>query len=188
MEHREVRVRGVLISRQRELLRRIAGAQYTAALSRVPATACEEYESASILSWCGQGAARAVTAAVAVELGRDPIELVRHVVEISTREALRGPWAILLGRMTDLHAIVRRASVVFEKAFDRGTLRATLVDKEVSRVTLEGWPDPHPMDVESIACGIETMLGVLERPCTVISVRRGAVIEYTIRLRSARPV
>ncbi len=181
-----MRVRGVLISRQRELLRRAAGARYAIALSRVSPAAREDYDSAGILSWCGQSSARAVTTAVAVELGRSPIELVRHIVEVSTREALQGPWAILLGSMTDDHAILRRASKVFEKAFDRGTLSATLLADGTSRVTLEGWPNAHAMDIESIACGMETLLDVLGRHCTVSSARRGPVIEYTVKVERNR--
>lgn len=182
MEEPDIRVRGVLIARQRDLLKREAGSRYADALSRVPPGVREEYESAGILSWCGQAAARAVTVAVAAEIGRSPIELVRHIVEVSTREALRGPWAILLKMMTDEDAIVRRASKIFEKAFDRGTLTATLLDGGVSRVTLEGWPNAHAMDVESIACGMETLLDVLERPCTVAGARRGPVVEFTVRM------
>lgn len=186
MQSSEVRVRGLLISHQRELLRRAAGARYDAALARVSPDAREDYESAGILSWCGQSSARAVTAAVAAELGRDPIELVRDIVSASTREALRGPWAVLLRLMTDDHAILRRASTLFAKAFDRGALRATLLEDGVSRVTLEGWPDAHAMDIESIACGIETLLEVLGRRCAVTSTRRGAVIDYAVRFERAR--
>ncbi|MBL8744308.1 MAG: hypothetical protein JNK04_24545 [Myxococcales bacterium] len=186
MNEGEVRVRGVLITRQRELLRRAAGARYAIALSRVPAAAREDYDSAGILSWCGQSSARAVTTAVAVELGQSPIELVRHIVEVSTREALQGPWAILLGMMTDDHAILRRASKIFEKAFDRGTLSATLLGDGTTRVTLEGWPNAHAMDIESIACGMETLLDVLGRACTVSSTRRGPVIEYIVKSEPRR--
>lgn len=182
MQQSEVRVRGVLIGKQRELLRRAAGARYAAALARVSREARDDYESAGVLSWCGQDSARAVTAAVAAELGRDPLELVRHVVGGSTREALRGPWAVLLAMMTDDYAILRRASTIFSKAFDRGTLRATLLGEGVSRVTLEGWPNAHAMDIESISCGIQTLLDVLDRPCTVTATRNGALVEFLVRI------
>ncbi len=182
MEKADIRVRGLLISQQRDLLRKTAGDRYSSALLRVPEQAREEYESVGVLSWCRQSSARAVTEAVAVELDRSPIEMTRYVVETSTRAALRGPWAVLLRMMTDDDAIVRRASVIFEKAFDRGTLRATQLDSRLWRVKLEGWPQAHAMDIESIACGMSTLLDVLNRPATVSISRRGAIIDYTIAL------
>lgn len=174
--------------RQRAILRELAGPRYERALTRVSRKARDDYESAGVLSWCPQGSMREVTAAVAEEVGRDPIELVGAVVSQSLRDALSGPWAIFLGRMTTDEAILRRAATLFEKSFDRGKVLATALGEGRFRLTLSGWSDPHAMDVESMRCSIETLLAIVERPAVVSASRRpDATVEFLVTARPAAP-
>ena len=174
------RVRGLLIVRQREVLRRMAGNGYERALARVSAAEREDYESAGILSWCTQASARAVTLAVAAELGQDPLQLAGEVVAESVREALRGPWAILIGRMIDDRAIVMRAPMLFEKAFDQGKLEASLLGPGQARLRLSGWPAAEPVDIVSVARGAEALLQAIGRRASVTHQLRDDAIEFNV--------
>jgi hypothetical protein len=182
----EPRVRGIFVVRQRDIMRTLAGPRFEGALATVSQAARDDYESTTILSWCPQSSARAVTAAVAEALGRDPVEFVGAVVSQSLREALAGPWAVFLGSMTDDEAILRRAATLFEKSFDQGKLEAVALGKGRFKVTLSGWQRPHAMDVESLARGITTLLEVVERPATVsAAVRADMTVEFRVTMRSA---
>jgi hypothetical protein len=169
-----------LIVRQREVLRRLSGAGYERALARVSAAERDDYESAGILSWCNQVSARSVTKAVATELGLDPLQLAGDVVAESVREALRGPWGILIGRMIDDRAIVMRASMLFEKAFDQDKLQASLLGPGQALLRLSGWQGAEPIDIVSVARRAEALLQSLGRRASVTYQVRGDEIEFNV--------
>jgi GGDEF domain-containing protein len=108
------------------------------------------------------------------------------LVSQSLRDALSGPWAIFLGRMTTDEAILRRAAALFEKSFDRGQVSATALGDGRFRLILSGWSDPHPMDIESIKSAIETLLAIVERPAVVVANRKSdGTVEFHVTARIA---
>lgn len=171
---REPNVRGILVTQQRQLLRDLAGPErYARALNRVPASVRDEYENVSALGWCAQSTARAVTRAVAETIGRSPIDLAGEISEASVMHAFRGVWAVFL-KFTSDDALIRRASFIFEKSFDRGKFDAELAGPGRARTVLTGWPHAEDMDTHSIACSIAALLVAAGRRRPRVSVRRDA--------------
>lgn len=157
--------------RQLAALERLAGAGYARALARLPTDVRVELEGLGMLSWCRQSAVRSATLEVARELGVDPVQLAGDVVEESVDSAFRGVWGVFL-RFTDDASLVRRASSVFEKSFDRGVFEAHLVAPSRARLTLRGWDAPHDMDLESISRSIRVALIVAGRKPPHVTITR----------------
>lgn len=157
--------------RQLAALKRLAGEGYSRALARLDPDLRAELEGLGLLSWCRQSAVRSATLEVARELGVDPVQLAGDVVEESVESAFRGVWSVFF-RFTDDASLVRRASSVFEKTFDRGVFEAHLTEPNHARLTLRGWETPHDMDLESIARSIRVALVVAGRAPPRVSVRR----------------
>lgn len=157
--------------RQLAALERLAGSGYARALARLPADVRVELEETGMLSWCRQSAVRAATLEVACELGVDPVELAGDVVEESVDTAFRGVWGVFL-RHSDDASLVRRASSVFEKSFDRGAFEAHLVGPNRAQLTLRGWDAPHDMDLESISRSIRVALVVAGRVPPRVTITR----------------
>jgi hypothetical protein len=164
-------------------MRKIAGERcFQDALSHLPETVRREYEETGLLSWCRQSTVRSATAAIARELERDPVEFAGHVVETSVADTFRGVWSIFL-KHTDDASLLKRASVVFEKCFDRGTFEVSLVSDGTARITVRGWQKPTEMDVYSIGRGIEAILRAAKRvePKVVGKMEVGQIV-YTVTL------
>lgn len=165
----EVNVRGLLVQQQRALLKeRIGREAFEAVLEELGPAERQTYEEATTLSWCPQPVVRRVTRRVAERTKVDPERLTAQVVRQSVADACHGPWAVLLRFASD-EALVRRTSMLFARAFDRGDVSASWHGHGHGTIRLTGWPTPDPMDVASLGAGIVAVLAAAGRGSEITS-------------------
>lgn len=178
----DIHVRGLLVLRQRAIMEALCGpARFAQALASLPEDMRAEYDAATSLGWVRQSTVRAVTQAAAAQIAADPVRFAGDVVEQSITDAVRGVWAVLV-RNTNDDALLSRAATIFEKSFDRGRFRAASLGPGRAEIVLEGWADPHEMDIVSIERSIAAVLRVAGRTASRVTTSRvGARVRFDVQ-------
>lgn len=178
------RVSGAVLLDQLGVMRELTGPDsMDAAIRSLPDPLRGEIDSLMPVSWCSVDAANALLEAAARESGRSPSSFQAEVVRVGVERTFKTLWRIIL-RFTSDEALVRRTPLIYSKTYDRGRLSARIARPGRAEIDLTGWATPPQLDLEGLACGIETVLRVAgRREARVVFERRtdGALFVATWR-------
>lgn len=170
----EPRVSGTVVLNQLRAARALSSDEVVdRALGSLPEEARIEVSEALPVSWCRLDYVRAFHHATAREVGEDPNTWHKRVVERSMEQTFSTIWRFFL-RLTSADALVRRASAVYSKTFDTGTMDAELIAPGHSVAHLRGWPQAPDFTMNAVATGISTMLRIARRRAITVTWTRTA--------------
>jgi hypothetical protein len=129
----------------------------TTARATLPTERQRDLDALTPISWVDVHLARDLKNAVALGLGRDPIEFQRWVVHAAVGHTIHKFWRILLARVWD-GAIVTRTPVIYAKTFDRGVLCVASYGDRAADLVLTGWSTMPEYDAIGLSAGIEAVL------------------------------
>jgi hypothetical protein len=132
------------------------------ALSTLDPAAQRELRDALPVSWCSLLNVRAFHEAVAREVGTDADMWHKRVVEHAMEQTFNTVWRFFF-RLTSADALVKRASAVYSRTFDTGSMEAELISPGRSIAHLRGWPAAPDFHLNAVATGISTMLRIARR-------------------------
>lgn len=132
------------------------------ALSTLDPAAQRELREALPVSWCSLLIVRAFHEAVAREIGADADVWHKRVVEHAMEQTFSTVWRFFF-RLTSADALVKRASAVYSRTFDTGSMEAELISPGRSVAHLRGWPSAPDFHLNAVATGIATMLRIARR-------------------------
>ncbi len=181
----EQKIAGSLVLDQRKTMEAMVGEQkFLEALARLPAERKKEFESLIPVSWCPLSLIHQVIDSVALLVGQDPAEFQIKVARQGMSRTLKGLWRTLLHLTTD-EFLVKRASLLFSKSYERGKLMAHIPEPGHALIELYDWPDIAERDVRSISAGISEVLTVAGRKDVIIKANRKVdMVEYSARWRA----
>ncbi|MCS6797456.1 MAG: hypothetical protein NZ898_02805 [Myxococcota bacterium] len=184
MQTEEPNVSGAVVLDQTRVMEEIAGRDAVArALGRLPREAQEHYASLTPAGKIPAPWARQHIIEVARELDVSPSSLQAQVVRRGVERTLRGPWRLLL-RFTSDEALVARTPLLYRQAYDRGRLTARITAPGRAELEVEGWDRIPRLELEGLACAIETVLRCAGRPDVQVVIEerpRGAFFVATWR-------
>lgn len=108
------------------------------------------------MTWCSL----ATTTEYWNELGRATNQDVRVIHRRLTRLGLERTFSTfwrILARLTTMEALVKRAAVIFGKAYDRGAMAAQLTGPGCVEVVVTGWPDMPDLEIDALTSAIEAL-------------------------------
>jgi len=165
-------VAGVLLLDQKKLAEKLLGADVIRrALEAMPAESRAELEALLPMSWVSIGAAQDFHVAVAEVIGEDPKAWHRRLTRLGLESTFNGLWRMLV-RLASVEAIVKRATVVYARSYDRGKLEASVAPPGRIRATLTEWPDIPDFELDAIVSGIEAALHIANHSKKKIAVMR----------------
>lgn len=120
------------------------------------------------VSWCSLAGIRAFHEATAREVSEDPDVWHKRVVEKAMEQTFSTIWRFFF-RLTSADALVKRASAVYSRTFDTGTMDAELIAPGHSVAHLRGWPAAPDFHLNAVATGIATLLRVAKRRAITVT-------------------
>jgi len=181
----EQKIAGSLVLDQRKTMLEMVGEEkFLQALSSLPAERRQEFDSLIPVSWCPISLIHQVVDSVAKGIGQDPAEFQSEVARQGISRTLMGLWRTLLHLTTD-EFLVKRASLLFSKSYERGKLMAHVPEPGHAVIQLYDWPDIADRDIRSISAGIGAVLTVAGRKNVLMKAqRKDDLIEYTALWRT----
>jgi hypothetical protein len=156
-------VSGAVVRNQLRAARALASEEVVdRALASLEDGAQRELRDALPVSWCSLLNVRAFHEAVAKEMGADPDVWHKRVVEHAMEQTFNTVWRFFF-RLTSADALVKRASAVYSRTFDTGSMEAELIAPGRSVAHLRGWPAAPDFHLNAVATGIATMLRIARR-------------------------
>jgi hypothetical protein len=133
-----------------------------AALQKVPLQVREEFEPITLLAWVPVLTVSAVVDQIALEVNRDPEQLMDDAVRRATERTMRTMWRLAL-RLTSAEALITRTPILYARARNIGRLEARTVSPGVAELTLTGWPGATERSIRTLAVSVETILTLAGR-------------------------
>ncbi len=179
---------GVIVLDQVELAKEIVGTDVVArALTHLAPEHRAELDELLPMAWCKLTTAFAIHQVIADEIGQDVKAWHRTIVRVGIERTLTTVWRFFL-RLTSIEAIVKRATAIYGKSFDRGSMRAALVGSDVVEVVLTDWPDVPDFELDAIASGLDAVLKVAKKNHSRVTFeRRPGGARFEVRLRVTSP-
>jgi hypothetical protein len=177
-------VSGVVVLDQLNLAKELLGEDVVArAVAHLAPDAHAELDALLPMSWCKLTTAFAIHEAIANEIGQGVKEWHRTIVRAGIERTLNTVWRFFI-RLTSIEAIVKRATTIYGKSFDRGSMRAALVSDDVIEVVLTEWNDVPDFELDAIASGLDAVLSVAKKKHSRITFeRRLGGARFEVRLR-----
>ncbi len=155
---REPRISGVILLDQIQVIIDELGADtYAKALASLPEETRQAFDALIPVSWIDVAMAKALKDAVALEVGKESLEFQRWIVHAATGKTITKFWRMLLTRLWD-GALVRRAPLLYGRAFDRGSFKLSEVGEGTADFVLSGWSTMPEYDAVGLAGGTEAIL------------------------------
>jgi hypothetical protein len=154
----EPNVSGAVVLDQTKVMEEIAGKDVVArALTKLPKEARDHYASLTPAGRVPAPWARQHIIEVATELGRTASDFQAQVVRMGVERTMKGLWRILL-RFTSDHALVTRTPLLYKQTYDRGQMTSRIASPGRSELEVTGWDRIPRLELEGLACAIETVL------------------------------
>jgi hypothetical protein len=130
-----------------------------AALARLEPDVANELRDVLAVAWCRLSSLRTFHETAAAVLKEDPTAFHLRIVEHTARQMLHTTLRFFL-RLTSPDALVRRASTMYARVFDTGSMEASVVTPGHSVARLVGWPSPPAFHLDGVSTGLVTLLKV----------------------------
>lgn len=183
---REPRISGVLLLDQIQVMIDELGQDtYAKALVSLPEETRQSLDSLIPVSWIDVAMAKALKDAVAREVGKESLEFQRWIVHAATGKTINKFWRMLLTRIWD-GALVRRAPILYGRAFDRGSFKLSELGEGTADFVLSGWSTMPEYDAVGLASGTEAVLEYSGRQGVRVRFeRKNALITFHASWRKA---
>jgi hypothetical protein len=167
---------------QKQVAERMLGADVVA---RAVATLTEaeraELDGLLPMSWMNIGTAYAFHVAVAAQIGEDVIAWHRRLTRVGLEQTFTTLWRFFM-KMASVESLVKRASAIYGRSYDKGKLASTLVRPGLLEARLTEWPDIPEFEIGAIVSGIEVLLHLAgRRSAAVFWTRESDGVRFEIR-------
>ncbi|MEM7606251.1 MAG: hypothetical protein AAF411_12920 [Myxococcota bacterium] len=163
----------MIVDQLRRIEERFGSGPIDAAMARLSPAHRRELEGMVSISWLDVDATTALKSLIAEEVGMTPLSFQRLIVREAIGDTVNKVWRVVLKSLWD-RAIIKRAPMLYSRAFDRGEMRAETHEPGYALFVLEGWPNMPEYNCEGLATGMEHVLELSGRHGVRVQWRRDA--------------